>query len=99
MTSTNNRSQDTKIGPTCSGSSGNGVMIAFDTPPQSKSSVFCITIHAPIITSMVVSISASRSGRRRTNSMAAPTAHPMITARTNAKKKFTPSDTSRKNTA
>jgi hypothetical protein len=61
--------------------------------------VFCITIHAPIITSIVVSMSASRSGRSRTNSIAAPTAQPTITAMTRARKKFTPRETSRKNTA
>ena len=38
--------------------------------------MFCITIHAPIITSMAVSMSAFSIGRSSTNSIAAPTAQP-----------------------
>ncbi len=60
--STNSRSQDTETGPSTSGASGNGVAIDFATPPQIHNAPDCIAIQAPIITSMVVSISEPAAG-------------------------------------
>ena len=60
------------------------------TPDQANCSMFCSAIQAPIMTSMVVSMSAPRSRRSRTNSIAAPSAMPSMTASTRARKKFTP---------
>src|SRR3954451_5465647 len=78
--SANSRSQETDTGPTTSGDSGNGVAMDLATPPQTIISLFCITIHAPIITSMVVSMSAPRIGRRRRYSTAAPSSRPAAIA-------------------
>ena len=63
----------------------------FATPPQIHSAPDCIAIQAPIITSMVVSISAPRSGRSSVISMAAPSSQPARMAMGSARKKFTPS--------
>ena len=88
--SANSRSHDTDIGPTTSGDSGNGVAIDLATPPHTIISLFCITIHAPIITSIVVSMSAPRIGRSRTNSTSAPSSRPAAIAIGMARKKLTP---------
>ena len=66
--------------------------IDFATPDQANCSRFCSAIQAPIITSMVVSISAPRRRRSRTSSIAPPSAIPSSTASTSAKKKFTPAN-------
>ncbi len=50
------------------------------TPPQTSSSVFCITIQAPIITSIMVSMSAPRIGRSSANSISAPRSAPAMIA-------------------
>jgi hypothetical protein len=89
--STNRRSQDIDTGPITSGASGNGVTIALATPPQSRNSVFCITIQAPIITSITVSMSALRIGRSTTISISAPSSAPAMTATTRPRKKLSPS--------
>jgi hypothetical protein len=67
------------------------VTIAFATPPQTKSSVFCMTIQAPIITSITVSISAPRIGRSSTTSISAPSSAPAIIATARPRKKLSPS--------
>ena len=89
--STKTRNQDIETGPITSGASGNGVTIALATPPQTRSSVFCITIQAPIITSMTVSMSALRIGRSSAISISAPSSTPARMAITSPRKKFSPS--------
>ena len=69
-------SQDTETGPSTSGASGNGVVDRFrDAAPKSSSSPYCIAIQAPIITSMVVSMSEPRSGRSRSTRSPRPSSH------------------------
>src|SRR2546421_7108477 len=48
-TRTNTRSGAIETGPSTSGAVGNGWGIDFATPPQIRSSPFCIAIHTPII--------------------------------------------------
>ena len=89
--STNSRSQDTETGPSTSGASGNGVVTDFATPPHIHSAPDCIAIQAPIMTSMVVSMSEPRSGRSKVSSIAAPRSQPATTASGSARKKLIPS--------
>ena len=91
IASTNSRSGDIETGPIVSGVSGNGVGTDLATPPHAISSVFCITIQAPIITSMVVSMSAPRTGRNSASSMSRPSRNPASSAQASAAKKFMPS--------
>ena len=67
-------------------------------PVQVNCSRFCIAIQAPIMTSMVVSMSAPRSGRSSTNSISAPRTTPRAMASRMLAKKFTPSTMTKKNT-
>lgn len=89
--STNSRSQDTETGPSTRGASGNGVATDLATPPQIHSVPDCIAIQAPIMTSIVVSMSEPRRGRSNVSSIAAPNSHPASTATGSARKKFSPS--------
>jgi len=86
-TRTNTRSGAIETGPRTSGAVGNGWGIDFATPPQIRSSPFCIAIHTPIITSIVVSIDSARSGRKSTSSHRAPSAVPHAIAASTATKK------------
>jgi hypothetical protein len=69
---------------------GNGLVIDSATPLQISCSVFCMMIQAPIITSMVVSISARRRRLRSASSMTAPTSAPSTMASRRAAKKSKP---------
>ena len=62
----------------------------FATPPQTKSSPFCIAIQRPIMTSMVVSIDSWRSGRRSETSQSAPPRAPAAIAPRSARVKSSP---------
>ena len=64
-----------------------GTLLA--TPPQASSSAFCSVIQSPIITSMVVSMEAARSGRSRRRSQTAPMRAPPTMASGMARKKLT----------
>ena len=63
----------------------------FATPPQIHSAPDCIAIQAPIMTSMVVSMSEPRSGRSNVSSIAAPSSQPATMASGSARKKLKPS--------
>ena len=88
---TNSRNHDTETGPSTSGASGNGVVTDFATPPHIHKAPDCIAIQAPIITSIVVSMSEPRSGRNKVSSTAAPSSQPATTASGSARKKLIPS--------
>ena len=90
---TTTRSHETETGPSTSGAVGSGEFTDFATLPQIRCSAFCITIQAPIMISIVVSMSASRFGRISVNSMIAPSAMPAAIANTIDTKKFMPSTT------
>ena len=66
-------------------------MTDFATPPHIHKAPDCIAIQAPIMTSMVVSMSEPRSGRNKVNSIVAPSSQPATTASGSARKKLTPS--------
>ena len=72
------------------GSAGKGWLIDLATPLQVSCSMFCSTIQAPIITSMVVSMLAPRSFRRRVNSITPPKMTPIAIAAKIPTKKLTP---------
>ncbi len=88
MTNTKIRFQDTENGPSTSGSSGNGVLIDSATPAQTSCSLFCMTIQAPIMTSIVVSMSAPRRRLSSSNSIAAPIDMPIAIANASASKEI-----------
>ena len=81
----------TATGPNTSGSGGKGCGTIFATPPKVSCSLACMAMPAPIITSMVVSMSAPFSGRSSTNSITAPSATPSVAASSSDRKKFSPS--------
>ena len=87
-TSTNSRNGASETPPSVRGVVENGCGIDFATPPHTRSSLFCMAIQTPIMTSMTVSMDSRRSGRMRTNSVTAPTTRPQTMARPSAAKKF-----------
>ena len=98
-TNTKTRSGATETGPRTSGAVGNGVGTLLATPPQPSSSVFCIAIQTPIITSMTVSMDWPRRGRSRTRSQIAPATAPAAMASGMARKKWTDASVSAANAA
>src|SRR4051795_1023640 len=70
------RFQDTDNAPMIRGLAGNGLWMESATPLHTNCSVFCIVIQAPIMTSIVVSMSAARSLLSNSISMVAPRAAP-----------------------
>jgi len=77
-------------GPRLSGAVGNGCGIERATPPQIKSSLFCMAIQTPIITSITVSIECPRRGRSNARSVRAPSAPPTAMATSSATKNGRP---------
>jgi hypothetical protein len=94
---TKSRSGAIATGPSTSGAVGNGCGIDFATPPQPRSSAFCIAIQTPIITSIVVSIDSLRRGRKSATSQSQPSAAPAAIATSSAAKKLRPASASAEN--
>ena len=99
VTTTKSRSGAMLSGPRLSGAVGNGCGIERATPPHARSSAFCMTIHTPIITSMIVSIEWPRSGRSSARSVSAPSAAPAAMAASSATKNGSPASASVANAA
>ena len=96
-TRTKRRSGAIATGPSTSGAVGNGCGIDFATPPQPRSSAFCMAIPTPIITSIVVSMDSFRSGRSSATSQSQPSAAPATIATSSATKKSLPASASAAN--
>jgi hypothetical protein len=96
-TSTMIRKGAIATGPSTNGAVGNGWGIDFATPPHTSSSPFCIAIHTPIITSIVVSIDSLRSGRSSVISQSHPSAAPATIAARIPTMKLTPASASAAN--
>ena len=99
VSTTKSRSGAMLSGPRVRGAVGNGCGIERATPPHASSSAFCIAIHTPIITSMIVSIEWPRSGRSSARSQSAPSSAPAAMAASSAAKKGRPASASAANAA
>ena len=99
VSTTKTRSGAMPTGPTTSGAVGNGCGIERATPPQASSSAFWSAIQSPIMTSIVVSMDSSRSGRSKMRSTRAPAAAPITRAAATAVKKPLPARASAANVA